>query len=110
MRKLSFVLFFSTLAVAGLLLAVRLLLGPFHGALIGVNSPVNAASAIAVSFVMLCLVSGGGPYSVSSKAGGWIAFGVTTAAVVAAAFWPNLRAPFVYDDYTHIVQASHAGW
>ena len=31
-------------------------------------------------------------------------------AAIAIAFSPNLRSPFVYDDYTHILQSSHATW
>jgi hypothetical protein len=38
----------ATMAVAAGLLAIRFVAGPFRSALVTVNSPVNAAAAVAV--------------------------------------------------------------
>lgn len=98
------------MAVAAALLAIRVAAGPFHSALVSVNSPVNAAAAVAVSFVLLALLAARGPAKVSALSWRpWVDLTVLAAATVLA-FWPNLRAPFVYDDYGHIAQTSHATW
>jgi hypothetical protein len=103
-------LLLATMAVAAGLLAIRFVAGPFRSALVTVNSPVNAAAAVAVSFVLLVLLAAkraDRPLPASRTA--WVDLTVLIAAT-AVAFWPNLRSPLVYDDYTHIVEASHATW
>src|ERR1035438_3649372 len=98
------------MAVAAALLAIRFVAGPFHSAVVTVNSPVNAAAAVAVSFVLLVLIGTwncAGPLPEPRTA--WVDLSVIIAAT-AVAFWPNLRSPLVYDDYRHIVEASHATW
>jgi hypothetical protein len=98
------------MAVAAALLAIRFVAGPFHSAVVTVNSPVNAAAAVAVSFVLLVLIgtwNRAGPLPEPRTA--WVDLSVIIAAT-AVAFWPNLRSPLVYDDYRHIVEASHATW
>jgi hypothetical protein len=98
------------MAVAALLLAMRIIAGPFHSPLVTVNSPVNAAAAIAVSFVLLALIAPKNPAIAPALPWPpWIDLSVL-AAVTAAAFWPNLDSPFVYDDYTHLAQTSHVTW
>jgi len=99
------------MAIAGGLLAVRFVAGPLHWPLVSVNSPVNAAAATAVAWMLLTLMAAGKPARPAGplERREWIALGVLAAAIVAA-FCPNLRAPFVFDDYTHIVDASHASW
>jgi hypothetical protein len=98
------------MAVAGALLAIRFVAGPFRSALVTVNSPVNAGAAAAVAFVLLALIGAKGPNTFAvSRGPAWVDLTVLVAAA-AVAFWPNLKSPFVYDDYTHIVQSSHATW
>jgi hypothetical protein len=102
------------MAVAAVMLAIRFVAGPFHWPLAAVNSPVNAEAAVAVSFVLLALLAARSPAGRLQEpepgtAGHWLDMAMLAAATVAA-FWPNLRAPFVYDDYTHIVETSHATW
>lgn len=109
LRRFFFILFYSAMAVAAALLAIRFAVGPFHFALVTVNSPVNAAAAVAVSFVLLSLMAARQPACAWPPAGLWAGLGIVTAAV-AIAYWPILASPFVYDDYTHIVQTSHATW
>ena len=55
-RDVLFLALFSLMAAAATLLAIRLLAGPFHSALVSVNSPVNAAAVVAVTFVLLILI------------------------------------------------------
>lgn len=98
------------MAVAAVLLAIRFLMGPFRSALVTVNSPVNAAAAVAVSFLLLALIAGRNPAAPPPEPRiAWVDLTVLIAATVLA-FWPNLRSPLVYDDYRHIVEASHATW
>jgi hypothetical protein len=100
------------MAVAAALLAIRFVAGPFRCALVTVNSPVNAGAAVAVSFLLLAVLAAknpAGPLQEPGTTGCWLDLTVLVAAT-AAAFWPNLRSPFVYDDYTHIVETSHATW
>jgi len=98
------------MTAAAVLLAVRFVAGPFRAALVTVNSPSNPASAVAVSFVLLTLIGVPRPTSAATAARSVRMELAILIAVTALAFWPNLRAPFVYDDYTHIVQSSHANW
>jgi hypothetical protein len=102
------------MAGAAALLAIRFVVGPFRSTLVTVNSPVNAGAAVAVAFVLLTLITGEGPAAAGGLAfidtwPAWVDLTVLVAGT-AAAFWPNLGSPFVYDDYTHIVQTSHATW
>ena len=76
--------------------------------MVSVNSPVNAAAALAVSFVLLMAAAGCQPATSPPRAAALGLSLILVATVVA--FWRNLQSPFVYDDYTHIVQASHATW
>jgi len=105
-------LLYSALTVAAVLLAIRFIAGPFHSPLVTVNSPVNAAAAVAVSFVLLAMIAAknpaGGPPEPGTS-GCWQDLAILIA-VTAAAFSPNLGSPFVYDDYGHIVETSHATW
>jgi len=92
------------------LLTIRFVVGPFRAALVTVNSPINAGATVAVSFVLLALIAAKGPASASALPRPvWVDLTVLVAAT-AMAFWPNLGSPFVYDDYTHIMQTSHASW
>lgn len=71
---------------------------------------MNAASAVAVSFVLLILTrSHTAATARASPRIAWVDLAILTAGT-AAAFWPNLKTSFVFDDYTHIVQTSHATW
>ncbi|HXM44227.1 MAG TPA: hypothetical protein VN924_23525 [Bryobacteraceae bacterium] len=99
------------MAVAAVLLAIRFLIAaPFRFTLVAVNSPVNAAAATAVAFVLLALLAARNPAAANGLLRpAWVDLGVL-AAVTAAAFLPNLKSPFVYDDYGHILQTSHATW
>ncbi len=100
------------MAVAAALLAIRFVAGPFRCALVTVNSPVNAGAAVAVSFVLLALLAAQYPAGPLPEQGTtrWRLDLTMLLAATLAAFWPNLRSPFVYDDYTHIVETSHATW
>lgn len=117
MRRFLFLSLYSLMAVAAALLAIRLVVGPFRSGLVTVNSPVNAGAAVAVSFVLLALIAAknpAGPLPESCTARAlprpvWVDLTVLVAAT-ALAFWRNLGSPFVYDDYGHIVQTSHATW
>ena len=98
------------MAVAAALLAIRFLVGPFRSVLVTVNSPLNAAGAVAVSFVLLALISA--TNSATARAlprPAWTDLAVIVAAALAP-FSRNLESPFIYDDYTHILQTSHATW
>jgi hypothetical protein len=96
--------------VAAALLAIRFVAGPFRSALVAVNSPVNAAATVAVSFVLLVLIGARGAAGpAQGRSTAWVDLAVLIAATVVA-FWPNLRSPLVYDDYRHIMEASHANW
>jgi 4-amino-4-deoxy-L-arabinose transferase-like glycosyltransferase len=98
------------MAVAAALLALRIVAGPFHWPPISVNSPVNAGAAVAVAFVLLALMAAKNPAIASALHWSpWVDIAIAVAAI-AAAFWPNLRTPFVFDDYSHIAQSSHATW
>lgn len=110
MRKFVFILLYGLLAAAAGALALRFAIGPFR-LFFTVNSPVNAGAITAVSFVLLALLAARGPAGTPGTGGpnGWASAGLLAAAA-AIAFWPNIVAPFVYDDYTHIVQSSHATW
>jgi hypothetical protein len=70
---------------------------------------VNAAGTLAVSFVLLSFAAAGNQSAASgiSRVNQWVLLAGLTV-VITVAFWRNLGAPFVYDDYTHIVQTSHA--
>ncbi len=100
------------MTVAAAVLTARLVIGPFRSALITVNSPANAASLVAVAFILIILIAAKHPAGTISGAPRWnsradlLLLAVTTL----AAFWPNLRTPFVYDDYTHILQSAHSNW
>ena len=110
MRRFLFPSLYSLLALSAALLAIRLAVGPFHSPLVNVNSPVNAAATVAIAFVLLTLIAAKDPAATSAiSKPAWLDLLVLVAAT-ALAFWPNLRTPFVYDDYTHIVQTSHATW
>lgn len=100
------------MAVAAALLAIRFVAGPFRCALVTVNSPVNAGAAVAVSFVLLALLAAQYPAGPLPEQGTtrWRLDLTMLLAATLAAFWPDLRSPFVYDDYTHIVETSHATW
>jgi len=110
-RRFSLLLLHLILLAAGGLLAVRFIAGPFRLPLVTVYSPINAAGATAVSFLLLALASTHN----KSRASGlpcvnqWVIL-AGLLVIVAASFGRNLNAPFVYDDYTHIVQTSHATW
>ena len=98
------------MALAVVLLAIRFIAGPFHTAIVSVNSPINAAAAVAVAFILLILVAAKRPATpVTLPTPLWFDLPLILIAS-AAAFWPNLQSPFVFDDYTHIVQTSHATW
>jgi hypothetical protein len=98
------------MAVAAALLAMRFVAGPYRFALVAVNSPVNAGAAVAVSFVLLALIAAGNPAApLPEPRTAWVDLTILIA-VTAVAFRPNLRSPFVYDDYRHIVEASHTTW
>jgi hypothetical protein len=99
------------LLVAAVLLAARFVVGSFRTAFVIVNSPANAAGTVAVSFLLLTLTA-----NIDKKTGSgnlrvnqWVILASLTL-IMAAAFWPNLGSAFVYDDYTHILQTSHATW
>ena len=110
MRRFLILLLYSAMAVAAALLAIRFVAGPFRSALVTVNSPVNAAAAVAVSFVLLTLLAARLPAGPPPGPGiAWVDLAVLIAATTLA-FWPNLRSPLVYDDYRHIVESSHATW
>ena len=113
LRRFALLLLCSTMAVAATLLAIRFAVGPFHSPLVTVNSPVNAGAAVAVAFVLLALIIARGVGTADALSIGtrpaWVDLALLIAAT-AASFWPNLRSPFVYDDYTHILQTSHATW
>jgi hypothetical protein len=73
---------------------------------------LNVEGGIALGFVALLFVRSReiGKRAPGSKP---IGFGIAAAAiavVVALAFAPILRSPFLYDDYTHITDASHFTW
>lgn len=112
MRRFLFLLLHLILVVAAGLLAVRFVAGPFHLPLLTVNSPVNAAGVVAVSFVLLAIARAGNRSSISGvpRVNQWVLLAGLAALITTATFWRNLGAPFVYDDYTHIVQTSHATW
>jgi hypothetical protein len=102
------------MAVAAVLVVIRVIAGPFRFALVTVNSPVNAGAATAVAFVLLALLARKGPAIAGAPASigtrpVWMGLTVLVAAI-AAAFWSTLGSPFVYDDYGHIMQTSHATW
>src|ERR1022692_4879187 len=136
LRRFLFLSLYSLMALAAALLAIRLVVGPFRSGLVTVNSPANAGAAVAVSFVLLALIAAknpagfvavsfvllaliaaknpAGPLPESCTARAlprpvWVDLTVLVAAT-ALAFWRNLGSPFVYDDYGHIVQTSHATW
>jgi hypothetical protein len=102
------------MAVAAALLAIRFIAGPFHSALVSVNSPINAAAAVAVAFVLLSLVARhtAVPPLQPSSALPWPAWVdlAALAAVTTITFWRSTGWPFVFDDYTEIVQTSHTTW
>jgi hypothetical protein len=103
-------LLYLLLTAAAALLAVRFVMGPFRSALVTVNSPVNAAAAVAVAFVMLALFAAHNPATTSGLPWpAWLDIAFLVLATTAA-FLPNLGSPFVYDDYGHIAQMSHTGW
>ncbi len=97
--------------VAGGLLAIRFVAGPFRSPVVSVNSPANAAAAVAAAFLLLTLLSAkhADGERRATRNGTWASL-AALAAIAAAAFWRNLAAPFVYDDYTHVLEASHATW
>ena len=98
------------MAVAAALLAMRFVAGPYRFALVAVNSPVNAGAAVTVSFVLLALIAARNPAApLPEPRTAWVDLTILIA-VTAVAFRPNLRSPFVYDDYRHIVEASHTTW
>ena len=109
-RRVLFLVLFFVMAAAAILLAIRLLAGPFHSALVSVNSPVNAAAVVAVTFVLLILIRAQRTAAATQPAGRlWLDLTVLAGAT-AVAFSPNLRSPFVYDDYGHLVQMSGTTW
>ena len=100
------------MAVAAALLAIRFVVGPFRVGPVTVNSPVNVGAGVAVAFALLTLLAAkdpAGPVAQAGTTGCWLDLAVLLVAT-AAAFWPNLRSPFVFDDYSHIVETSHATW
>jgi len=110
LRRFPFILLYSLMAVAALLLAIRVFAGPFHSPLATVNSPVNAAAVVAVSFILLTLIAAKAqPTAATPHWPAWADLTVLVAAT-AVAFWHSSGSPFVYDDYTEIVQTSHATW
>jgi len=73
---------------------------------------LNVEGFIALGFVALLFIRGG---EVKKSAAGFDALGLAIATAVIAlavslAFAPILRAPFLYDDYTHITDATHFTW
>ena len=111
MRKFFVILLQLILIVSGGLLAIRFVVGSIHLPLLSLNSPVNAGGAAAVSFVLLALLT---PGDTATAGGGrrrrdWIGL-VALIVCTTAVFWRSLTVPFVFDDYTHILQASHASW
>ncbi|MGP0075961.1 MAG: hypothetical protein ACLPWF_28930 [Bryobacteraceae bacterium] len=73
---------------------------------------LNVEGFIALGFVALLFIRGG---EVKKSAAGFDALGLAIATTIIAlavslAFAPILRAPFLYDDYTHITDASHFTW
>lgn len=97
------------MAVAAVLLAIRFLVGPFRSALVTVNSPINAAAAVAVSFVLLSLIAATPTSAGPLPRPAWTDLAVIVAASLAA-FSRTVESPFIYDDYGHILQTSHATW
>lgn len=97
------------LIVAAGFLAWRAVSGPFRIAQLSVSSPTNAAALVAVSFLLLTL--GRKQAAAVFHAGAGSGFQLSLIAAAATIpFLPNLRTPFVFDDYTHLSQASHATW
>jgi hypothetical protein len=102
-------LLYLALTFTAISLAVRFVAGPFHAFFVSVNSPVNAAAAAALAFLLLTIWKAGKPAPIIRTHASLVGM-VVLVLITAAAFWPNLGAPFVYDDYTHIAQTSHVTW
>lgn len=115
-RRLLRTLLYCVLATASVALAVRTTFGPVDLPWMSIGSPLNAEALVSVSFVLLVL-SGRPEFELSKRhpdncrfaRSDWACAGLVTAAT-AILFWPNLRSPFVFDDYTHLSQSSQATW
>ncbi len=73
---------------------------------------MNVEGIIALSFLALLFARGrvSVPMNPATAAGfGWLAV-VAIIVIVAAAFTPILHTSFLYDDYTHITDASRSSW
>jgi len=109
-------LLYCVLAAASVALAARALFGPVGLPWISIRSPLNPEALVSVSFVLLVL-SGRPESELRARRldnyrfgrGDWACAGLVMTAT-AILFWPNLRAPFVFDDYAHLSQSSQATW
>lgn len=101
--------------IFSVLLLFRVFAGPTAGPWIAVRSPLNVESFVAVSFLVLVLVRSNKDETTSAPPALRRKPGESTAAVIAitclsiAAFAHSLGKPFLFDDYGHVMLASHAG-
>jgi hypothetical protein len=114
--RLLRLLLLSVLVVASAALVVRTVCGPVNIPLVSVRPPLNPEGVVGLSFILLILVgrrAGGEPERQPGRGrlahANWLCAGLIAAAAVTL-FWPNLRSPFVFDDYTHLDWASRATW
>jgi hypothetical protein len=98
-------IFTAVLVIAGVFLAVDAFRpSPLQHAL------MNVEGIVALSFLVLLYARGGESESdPTGRAPGYLAVAAIMVAV-ALAFAPILQAPFLYDDYTHITDASQFTW
>jgi hypothetical protein len=109
-------LLYCVLAAASVALLVRTVFGPVDLPWMSIRSPLNAEALVSVSFVLLVL-SARREFGLRERRldncrfgrGDWACAGLVTTAT-AILFWPNLRSPFVFDDYAHLSQSSQATW
>jgi hypothetical protein len=111
MRGLLWLIF----VVFSLALLARTFAGAITGPPVSIHSPLNVASFVAVSFMLLLVARPG--TAARDRSGTFECVGRTrtTFAVVSflailcfAAFQHALDAPFVFDDYGHVMLAAHA--
>ena len=110
LRGVVYLALYAVMAVAAGLLAMRFVAGPFRNVLVTVQSPLNAAAIVAVGFLLLTLMAADEPASAAPRpleARDWAMLAIVAAAT-ALAFRPNLGAPFVFDDYKLLADASRA--
>ncbi len=90
--------------VAAVALALRALLGPYSVATVRVASPMGLESVFACAFVTLLFLSA---QSKPAAAGSHVPLAAVLA-LIALAYLPNLRDPFLSDDYILAARASFA--